>query len=373
MEQIDVKKLLKEFHQWVLLGGSILFVGSTILLGGESKIQTTQKNITKDLKTLRTEMDNDALKKEELPAYVEKLHKNWGNIAIPQKGPDQELFYEKAKISYKHAVPPTQQWINSCKEIQIRVDREKIHLAWDVPEPPVGSDGKAKEMTEISGYHLRKFWTNDANKPVEEIFALEETSYEDTKVEPKIDYQYQVRAYTNNKEAKGGKLVDFQDKKVVVSEFTAPKKGMILPLYRLRLTGVSEDTAFIELSKWEKGDWRTVNFHVRKKEKIEKNKVYIKELKKAINFNPGWTLLDVTTKLPQRKKIVHSNIKIDPVTKEPMKDMDGKIIKDMVEEEVTYYVAAIKYSDEKGKVEIKEQEVNKPEPATKQEVEKKPK
>lgn len=343
---------------WTALSISIIFIVSSIVLGGEAKTQKMQQQIAKSLKGLQSAMDNNEPKQEPIYDYTTKIKTTWASVPAAKKGPDQEYLYEKSKITYKAAVPPTHQWINSPKEMRINVDREKISVSWDIPDAPVGQDGKAKEMTEIAGYHLAKSWVSDDGKKMEEIISLEDISYEDTKVEAKIDYFYKARAYTNNIEAKGGKLVTHEDKKIVVSEYTSPVKGTILPLYRIKLNGVSGETAFIELSKWEKGDWRSVTFYVKKGEKIEKQ-VYIKELKKSIHFNPGWTLVGITTKLPKVLKVTKKEFEIDEKTKQLVMGPDGKPVVKLVEQEVTYHVAAIRYTDEKGKVEVKEQESGK--------------
>ncbi len=358
MDQAELKKKLIENLHWIALSAVIIFIAATIILGGEAKTQKTQQQIAKSLKDLQRAMENNEPKQEAIFDYINAIKYTWAMVPSAQKGPDQEYLYEKSKITYKAAVPPTHQWINSPKEIRLNVDREKITVSWDIPDAPVGQDGKPKETTEIAGYHLTKYWTNDENKKMEETISLEDTNYEDTKVEAKIDYFYKARAYTNNVEAKGGKLVTFEDKKVVVSEYTAPAKGTILPLYRIKLNGVSGDTAFIELSKWEKGDWRNITFYVKKGEKIEKN-AYIKELKKTIHFNPGWTLIGITTKLPRTLKVTQKRFVIDPKTKQPIKGPDGNPVVELVEQDVNYFVAAIRYSDEKGKIEIKEQESGK--------------
>jgi len=230
----------------------------------------------------------------------------------------QEYFYEEMQIKFKEAFPPTQQWIAMPKNVTIQVDREKITLSWDAPEAPLDAAGKEKKLTDIAGYHLQKRWNADG-KDQEEIIPLEgvtTTTYEDTKVESKIDYLYALRSYTLNTEAQGGKLVDFDAKKVVVSQYTPEQKGTILPSYRMKLLGVSEDTAFLELSKWEKGDWRTISLYLKKGQKIER-KVYVKELKRMVDFSPGWKLVSVNSKAIQEMEITKHIMIINPETKQP--------------------------------------------------------
>ena len=360
MDQEELKKIAIQYGHWLALIVAIGAVVAVIVVGADTKTQKVQIKIAKDIEELKRARTTNSPQVEEMPNYMAMIKANWAPIKSAQPGPTGTYLYEQSSIKYRIATPPMHQWINKPTNVAIQVDREKITFSWDAPPPLIGSDGKQKEPSPIDGYHLMKAWANRSGKQ-QKIHTLGsgETTFEDNKVESKVDYYYKVRAFTNNTEAKGGKKVSYEGKKMVVSEYTQAKKGTILPIYKLRLTGVSGKTAFVELSKWVKGDWRSISFHIQKGSKIAKQ-AYIKELKDRVVFDPGWRLVDLTTRAVVwrytmiKKMVLKEDGKtpvIDPITRRPKMEL--------VKTPIRSYVPAIKYVDENNKEHLKYQEAKK--------------
>ncbi len=284
-------------------------------------------------------------------AYPEEIY--------PYRRIGQDFFYEKGKIEYNKAQPPSQQWVNVPSNLALQVDREKISVSWEVPETPIDpATGKENKLSEITGYQLYKRWKNIDGKSEEKIIDLlgiTNTAYEDTTVESKIDYYYKVRSYTENEEAQGGKPDTIDGKKVIASEYTTEQKGTILPSYRIRLTGILGDSALIELLKWEKGDWRMTSLRLKKGQKIEK-KEWNKDLQKLIDFSPGWVLTKINPKAVQERESQMKKMVINPVSKLPEYGVDGKPLYKIETIRTKYTTAAVHYTNEKGQEEIRYQE-----------------
>jgi hypothetical protein len=347
MDQQDAKKMLIEYGHWGSLGASILLILLTLVLGGDPKAKKTQADIEKALQDLQVAKDKTTVALEKLPDYLGKIKANWGSVGEAKKGPGQDYFYQKADIKYKYAASPTHQWINKPGDLTLQVDREKLVLAWSKPSR-VYAEGKEQEMTEIVGYHLKREW-GPANKRKHKIVDLKEdstTEYEDTNVESKVEYSYQVRAYTENIKAKGGEKITFEGKEILVSEYTSEKKGAILPVYKMQLLGASEDMAVIKIFKWVKGDWRSVIKHIKKGGKIE-GTAHFPELGK-VEFTPGWTLKYLNPKHIITRDRSIKVLRLDENGR-PVKNDKGEYIYDIKMEPTKVTSALIGYVDEKGK------------------------
>ncbi|HPY75800.1 MAG: fibronectin type III domain-containing protein [Planctomycetes bacterium] len=358
----DFKKILIKFGGWIALSVSVLMIIGAFISTADSQTEKKIKEIEKDYNYILKEMKNQEVHVKELPPFLDIVRKTWEKDTQKLAIVKQDFIYETAKEIFRQGVAPSFQWINLPSNFQINIEREKIDLSWSAPDKLIGDDGEYKDLADVAGYHLIKEWKAD-NKIQRDIIRLQETSYEDTEIEPKVTYSYKVRCWTNNTEAKGGEALTKQDitefnlpKNIIVSKYTERKSGSILPLYDLVLKGVAGNTAFIELMKWEKGDWRKVSARIRKGEKIEK-RAYIKELQKSIYFNPGWKLIGIRPNVKRSYMKEVRQLKIDPITKIPVKDIDGKLVYETKEEKVFYNTAAIRYQDEKGKIELKYQTI----------------
>lgn len=349
MNQLDAKQILVEFGHWIALGVSVVLVGVALLVGGDVKSKKEQKKIQKSLDRLTRAMKSNKAKLKSIPDYYKISQGNWTLATKAEQGPLNEYLYQKAKITFKHAVPPTHQWINKPEGISVEVDREKITVSWDVPPALFDSKGKQKEKTNIVGYHLMKRWMADGRRfeKIEEIKSEDKTSFEDTRVEAKIKYYYKVRAFSDNTEAKGGELINFNGKKIVVSDYTNEKHGKILPLYRLKLLGIAGNTAIIQLSKWVKGEWRKTICHIKKREKIAK-KVYIEKVG-SVNFDPDWTLKYLNARATKVRIRIVKKPRIDSKTGKPVVDERKRIIYDSIKKREKYINPVIGYIDDKGK------------------------
>lgn len=369
MNNLDPQELLLQFGHWVVVGVSVIVIIGVLALGGDERAEKALELAEKNFTQLKASANNSSDKNNELPDYLKQLKNNWRLHKKTLSAPTQDSFYEKAKITFKHAVPPTRQWISKPQNLELEVGRESINISWDPPPPLPG-----KEMTETAGYFLLKRWEIKGQKYTK-IFEFSEidNSYQDKKVESKIDYFYKVAAYTENKKAKGGtkihlpvadlvlsddtkeRLADYKKirnlsrwvkQDIVTSALTPEKKGHILPLYDIQLLGIGGDVAFIKLLKWEKGKWRSAVCRIRKGDKIM-YRGKIPEIGR-VNWNPGWTIKYVNLR---SKKLVVRKVK------EAVKDKNGRvqidretkqIIYRFVDKKEIYRVPAIGYVDDKG-------------------------
>lgn len=297
------------------------------------------------------------------------LEDAYSDEIVPYRRIGQDFFYEEGQYKFQRGKAPNYQWIAIPKNLALKIDREKIDISWEPPEPEQDSKtGKEKELTSIDGYQLQKTWTENSKKN-EQLFLFDgmaNTTYEDKDTKAKIDYKYQIRAYTLNTKAQGGQLETLMENKkpkldernqpiqVIFSNYSKPEIGTILPSYQIKVLGVSEDTAFLKMDKWQKGKWRTRTFRVKKGNKIE-FRDFEKEIDEVIDFSPGWTLISAKSDAWIEKDTIKKVIRLDDKGN-PMVGYDKKLIYDEKIVKIKVKVAAIVYRDEYGKEEIKYQE-----------------
>lgn len=351
MDNEKVKEVLLRYGHWMGLGAAVLVIAVTFFISKNVKAEKGLKQVRGIKKKISVKMRPTPPPTESLPDYLALMRRNWKNTFEVTAAPGQDSFYPAAKHKFVHEPPPDELWINSPSDLELNVGRESISLSWESPSVLTDEKGNERQMTSIDGYQLVKEWKDKRSKKKRrKIFSLgeDETSFDDEKVETRVVYEYKLRAYSMNTKAKGGSLTKFNNKDVVVSEYTDEKNGEILPLYKIKLLGVAGNTAFLELEKWEKGDWRRTTCRIKKGTKIEA-KAVIKGIDEIVHFNPGWTLVNLATKI---KRISTSSRKV------VARDKEGNILFDerkrpryeIVKERRPYYTPGVKYRDEKGDV-----------------------
>ena len=351
----EIQKYVVSYGHWIALVASVCIILFTVKSSFDNRIKVQCDSANRKLEKLINQMNSKVPQEEKVPEYLKTINSIWAKDDTLITALSHDFLYEKANERYIKGVAPTNQYINKPTNLQIALDRERINITWDEPEE-LEKDGKAQKLPEIGGYHLKKTWKDGKSDKEEKtkIIALDETSYEDTEIEPKVEYTYQVRCWTDNIEAKGGdKEIDKNtNQEIICSKYTETKSGSILPLYELRIKGVTKDAAFLELRKWEKGDWRSTSLMVKKGEKISKRD-YNKDLEKQIFFDPGWKLIDVKPSVKRVREVKKTELDIDPITNQVRMDENNrfKYVEKIVK--VPYTVPAIRYEDEKGKIEIK--------------------
>ena len=348
----EIQKYVVSYGHWIALVVSICIILFTVKSSFDNNIQVQCDKANRQLQSLIKQMESKVPQEEKLPEYLKDIDSIWCKNDAAITTLPLDFIYEKAKETYHFGVAPTNQYINKPSNLQLATDREKINITWDEPEE-LEKDGKSQKLPEIGGYHLRKTWKENG-KPMTKVIALEETSYEDTAIEPKVEYTYDVRCWTDNIDAKGGtrETDKVMNQDIICSDYTEKKTGSILPVYELTIKGVAKDSAFLELRKWEKGDWRSTSLTVKKGEKIVKRD-YNKELQKQIFFDPGWTLVAVKTSVKRVREVKKKELDIDPITNQVRLDENNKFKYIEKVEKQQYTGPAIQYSDEKGNLEIK--------------------
>lgn len=348
----EIQKYVVSYGHWIALFVSVCIILVTVKSSFDNSIKVQCDKANRQLNNLIKQMESKVPQEEKIPEYLKDIDSIWCKDDKQITSLSHDFIYEKAKERYIHGVAPTNQYINKPTNLQLTTDREKINITWDEPEE-LEKDGKTQKLPEIGGYHLKKTWKEDG-KDMTKVIAVEETSYEDTSIVPKVEYNYEVRCWTDNIDAKGGyKETDKAlNQDIICSDYTEKKTGSILPVYELTIKGVTKDSALIELKKWEKGDWRTTSLMVKKGEKIAKRD-YNKDLQKQIFFDPGWTLVAVKTAVKRVREVTKKELDIDPITNQVRLDENNKFKYIEKVEKQQYTVPAIQYRDEKGKLEIK--------------------
>ena len=348
----EIQKYVVSYGHWIALAVSICIILITVKSSFDNSTKVQCDKANRQLEKLINKMEGNVPQEEKMPEYLKIVSSIWCKDDKLITALSHDFLYEKAKERFIKGVAPTNQYINNPMNIQLKTDREKIDITWDEPEEKV-ADGKTQKLPEIGGYHLKKTWMVDG-KETTKMIAVEETSYEDTAIEPKIVYTYQVRCWTDNIEAKGGYLEKDEATKqdIICSDYTEKKSGSVEPSYKINIKGVTKDSALLEILKWEKGDWRSTSLMVKKGEKISKRD-YNKDLQKQIFFDPGWTLVAVKTAVKRVREVTKRELDIDPITNQIRTDENNKFKYIEKVEKQQYTVPAIQYRDEKGKLEIK--------------------
>jgi hypothetical protein len=356
-----------------------VLVAFFLLLGGSFvKAERNLRDAKKEKAALEGALQNSRPETQTLPDFMSHLQKNWEQTVTLEKSPGYESLYEAGKFSFEHQVPPEDQWMKDCENLTVEVDMEKISVKWDAPVLT------EKKLTEINGYFLSRRWENRGKKDAKilEMKGVDTVSYEDTQIEPKVEYHYKVCAYTENKKAKGGVKMDSKGpevilhsetkeklesqkqkvadwiKELVVSKWTPEKKGAILPSFKLELLGLAGgDTAMLKLMKWEKGGWRSIPCMIKTGEKI-KVSGYITGYPGKVEWDPGWRMVAINEREEVMKMKPLKKMVLDPKTTLPVQNPNGPgWLYQYTEEPYKDYTISIEYVDDKGdKVKLKKEE-----------------
>lgn len=313
-QRFDTKEVWLQYGHWVSIGTSAALVLSILFLAGSNgaagkSLRDANKYGQEFKKALNT-VKADALPE---PVFPWQLEKAWQHLTMAQKGPGPEAFYEQPRFGPSIISSlPNQLWLYEPRNLSLHAGMDKISLRWDVPSLPPES-GKGQEMAEIAGYFLFKQWEVKGKKSAK-IIELTENFYEDSAVEGKTDYSYEVRAYTENIDVKGCESLAWPSQELSLSQqateksqgnstawmkelgfskATASVQGRLQPNYKIDFLGTyGRNTASIRLSKWEKGAWRSGTCHIETGQRII---LTYAPLLGKVYWDSGWLLKSIGT------------------------------------------------------------------------------